>query len=314
MPTPPSLEVPNGFYILRNKRTKTCLDLDGGRNHNGNKIQGWSRFGSFLPNSLWFIEKQTSGGYSIRNARTGNAMDLDYGKKDNGTRVQGYRFMSGNPNQYWDLIDKGGYYSYVNAQWKIYVQQTGALAPVSLSSTLTFFLATFLSRSSDNGAEAQCASYAKGDDNQLWLLDHRSRTANEIQCILQANSLLSGLFERSKDNKTQYLILPSRLREDIYVNSGLDKRIRRPKVFDFEDYVIKSKDAVTSWVRDNITFNRGGALFGIVYGSQGGGQYTYNWTLTKDCQSVMFFDAYSGDELTTASLEQLGFKARFGTF
>ncbi|KAG8898198.1 hypothetical protein FRB99_007599 [Tulasnella sp. 403] len=286
MPSPPPFEVPNGFYILMNKRTKTCLDLDGGRSHNGNKVQGWSRFGSFLPNSLWFIEKQASGGYSIRNARTGNAIDLDNGRKDNGTRVQSYRFASGNSNQCWELIDKGGYYSIQNVKTKTCLKLKDG--------------------SSDNGAEAQCASYAEGDDNQLWLLNRRSRTPHELQYVLQANPILSDLFEQSDDDHAQYLILPSRLREDIYVNSGLDKRIRRPRVFDFEDYVIKSKDAVTSW--------RCGVLFGIVYGSHQGGRYSYNWTLTKDCQSVVFFDAYTGDELTTASLEQLGFKARYGTF
>ncbi|KAG8895458.1 hypothetical protein FRB99_000575 [Tulasnella sp. 403] len=183
--------------------------------------------------------------------------------------------------------------------------------PATLSGILT---PVCPARSSDNGAEAQCASYSEGDDNQLWFLDRRSRTPDEIRCILQANSVLSDLFEPSSDDKAQYLILPRRLREGIYVSSGLDKRIRRPEVFDFEDYVIKSKDAVTSWGRDNITLNRCGALLGIVYGNHRGGRYSYNWTLTNDCQSVVFFDAYTGDELTTTSLEQLGFKARFGTF
>ncbi|KAG8894067.1 hypothetical protein FRB99_001532 [Tulasnella sp. 403] len=215
-------------------------------------------------------------------------------KADNGTRVHGYQFIFSNPNQSWDLVDKDGYYSIQNAKTKTCLElKDGSL---------------------DNGAQAQCINYIGGDDNQLWFLDRRSRTPNEIQYVLQAKHLLSDLFEPPNDNGTQYLILPSRLREDIYTSSGLDKSIRRPGAFDYENFVIKSKDAVASWVRDNIALDGCGALFGIVYGSLRGGRYSYNWTLTKDCQSVVFFDAYTGDEFTTTTLEQLGFRPRFGTF
>ncbi|KAG8895459.1 hypothetical protein FRB99_000576 [Tulasnella sp. 403] len=299
IPSPPPSEVPTGIYILRNKRTKTCLDLESDKPEKacGWKIKGRSCFGNFLANTLWFIEKRASGGYYIRNAGSGKAMDLNDGKKDDGTRVQGYHFSPGNSNQCWDLIDyKGGYYFIQNVKAKTYLQLKDG--------------------SSDNGAETQCASYSEGDDNQLWFLDRRSRSTEEIQHVLRANPILSDLFERTNDenDKTQYITLPSRFLEGIYApRSGLDKRIRRPGAFDYEDYVIKFKEVVTSWRCDCISLDGYRILVGIVHGSLGSERYSYNWALTDDRQSVIFFDPYLGEELTTVSLEKLGFKALIAT-
>ncbi|KAG8903840.1 hypothetical protein FRB99_002655 [Tulasnella sp. 403] len=294
MPGPPPSEVPNGVYILMNKRTKTCLNLDGGGKQNGNKIEGWSRFETFCPNSLWFIERHPSRGYSIRNARAGTAMDANDGSGK--PSVLGFSFNLVDPDQCWDLIEQSnGYYSIQNIETKKCLRLKDG--------------------SSDNGAEVQCTDDSgDGDDNRLWLLDRRSRSPDEIRDVLQTNPILSNMFEQSHEDTTRYIILPTRLREELYLKSGLDKCIRRPGIFDFEHFVIKSKEVVMSWARDNIALDNCGVLFGIVYGSCRSGRYSYNWTLTADCQSVVFFDAYTGNELTTTSLEQLGFKARFATF
>ncbi|KAG8898200.1 hypothetical protein FRB99_007601, partial [Tulasnella sp. 403] len=196
----------------------------------GWRMMGSSLFGkNFLINSLWLIEKQASGGYYIRNAGTGKAMDLDDEMKDQGTRVQGCQFLPGNSNQCWDLIDNGGYYLIQNVTRKVHLQLKDG--------------------SSRDGAEAQCASYSEGDENQLWFLNRRSRTSEEIQRVLRANPILSDLSERTNDenDKALYIVVPSRLIEDMYAWSGLDRRMRRPGAFDYEDYPIKFKEVVTSY-------------------------------------------------------------------
>ncbi|KAG8903595.1 hypothetical protein FRB99_002946 [Tulasnella sp. 403] len=72
---------------------------------------------------------------------------------------------------------------------------------------------------------------------------------------------MSGLFDQAITclHKTlaHYIILPSGLRQAIYSKSGLERRIRRPGMFDFGDYVSKSKDIVMSWGCDHIAFDVG---------------------------------------------------------
>ncbi|KAG8902412.1 hypothetical protein FRB99_004515 [Tulasnella sp. 403] len=222
-------------------------------------------------------------------------MDFDRYKED-GTKVHSWQFYPQLNTQRWDLIDKGGYYCIKNVGMQTYLHlQNG---------------------SSENNVEAQISSFTEGNDNQLWFLDRLSRSADEIRSILRGNPIMSEVSDQTityYDN-VQYLVLPNRLRESAYSISGLEKRMRREGLFDFEDFNIKLRDAITTWGNDHIALDGCRILFGIVHGSCEGQLYPYSWTLTEDCRSVVFFDAYLGKELTAASLGELGFKARFAVF
>ena len=55
-------------------------------------------------------------------------------------------------------------------------------------------------------------------------------------------------------------------------------------------------------------------LFGIVYGKADKGPNAYNWYLTPDMEALVFFDAQTGLEYTTATLKRRGFKPSFAVF
>ncbi|KIO26697.1 hypothetical protein M407DRAFT_24010 [Tulasnella calospora MUT 4182] len=84
-------------------------------------------------------------------------------------------------------------------------------------------------------------------------------------------------------------------------------------MFDYDDFVIKSKDAVKSWARDRFPpeQDRYSILFGIIYGEAKTGPRAYNWYLTQDMRSLIFFDAQTGKEYTTEALDAFGFEPTF---
>ena len=55
-------------------------------------------------------------------------------------------------------------------------------------------------------------------------------------------------------------------------------------------------------------------LFGIIFGKGDKGPNAYNWYLSPDMQSLVFFDAQTGREFTTPALEEAGFTPSFGIF
>lgn len=44
-------------------------------------------------------------------------------------------------------------------------------------------------------------------------------------------------------------MVPSELRKEIWRNAGLQFAVIRPGTFDYDDFVVKMKDAVASWAR-----------------------------------------------------------------
>ncbi|KAG8902660.1 hypothetical protein FRC01_009518, partial [Tulasnella sp. 417] len=55
-------------------------------------------------------------------------------------------------------------------------------------------------------------------------------------------------------------------------------------------------------------------LFGIIYGEARKGPKAYNWYLSPDMCSLVFFDAQSGKEYGPAALDGFGFEPTFATF
>jgi len=169
--------------------------------------------------------------------------------------------------------------------------------------------------STSEGTPAVCSSFREGNDARLWELELVSRTADEILNVLGKwdEPLLSRLC-LSHDGNAQYFVLPDVLRNSIWENTGLRRQPLRRHIFDYEDFVIQAKGAATTWARDNSKIDGFSLLFGIVYGNARKGPKAYNWYLSRDMHSVVFFDAQTGREYTAPALEEAGFKPSFGIF
>lgn len=88
-----------------------------------------------------------------------------------------------------------------------------------------------------------------------------------------------------------------------------------PYLFDYDLFLIKTKDKVHSWARDLFPVEiRGfGVLFGIVYGEAKKELKAYNWYLTDDMFSLIFFDPVTGREYSAEALNGSGFEPIFAT-
>lgn len=111
-------------------------------------------------------------------------------------------------------------------------------------------------------------------------------------------------------------MLPHELRQSIWNDTKLPEQPVRQGVFDYNVFVIKSQDAVSSWARDTYPAQVQGAsvLFGIIYGEARKGPKAYNWYLSRDMRSLVFFDAQIGEEYSPAALDEFGFEPTFVTF
>ena len=93
-------------YILINARSRTVLDLSGGKPDNGVPVVGWSQHmnpGGL--NQVWkvkFTEKDDHNWQwcKLINQQSGTILDLSDGKPENGTKVQGWK-DSNSPNSQW---------------------------------------------------------------------------------------------------------------------------------------------------------------------------------------------------------------------
>lgn len=52
-------------------------------------------------------------------------------------------------------------------------------------------------------------------------------------------------------------------------------------------------------------------IFGIVFGEARKGPKAYNWYLSPDMRSLVFFNAQTGKEYTPVALDDFGFEPRF---
>lgn len=114
------------------------------------------------------------------------------------------------------------------------------------------------------------------NDHQLWELERVSRTSQEVKDVIRAwkPELLNRLVQSygddiqyagSKTNQSasvglpnlinsgsRYFVLPSKLRETIWDGTKLLRQSVRKGAFDYDDFVIKVKDAVNTWARDRL--------------------------------------------------------------
>lgn len=157
-----------------------------------------------------------------------------------------------------------------------------------------------------------CSAAAEEFEGQLWDLERASRTTHEIKALVGAwkLDLLTQLFQPHGDN-AEYLVLPSKLRETIWSEAKLLDQPICKNTFDYDSFVIKARDAVNTWARDRFRIHGYSVLFGIVFGKARKGPKAYNWYLSPDLKSLVFFDAQTGKEYTPAALDDFGFEPKF---
>ncbi|KAG8911653.1 hypothetical protein FRC01_005598 [Tulasnella sp. 417] len=170
-------------------------------------------------------------------------------------------------------------------------------------------------QSTEQRRKVSCSSAAQDRNIQLWSLDRVSRTSLEIKRMMGSwkPDLLNRLFQPYGDND-EYWVLPYELRKTLWDETKLlDQAICR-NTFDYDDFVIKAKDRMNSWARDTLRTYGYSVLFGIIFGNAQQGTRAYNWYLSHDMRSLMFFDAQTGIEYTSAALDEFGFEPTFAMF
>ncbi|KIO16956.1 hypothetical protein M407DRAFT_33397 [Tulasnella calospora MUT 4182] len=168
-----------------------------------------------------------------------------------------------------------------------------------------------------DGAEVTCSQAAVEMDHQLWTLDRVSRTGSETKAIFESwKPDVGGRITQPHATQTE---LPPELRPSLWKDAKLIERPVRPGIFDYNDFVIKRKEALsTRIIKGGLhlgirTGPRSLRSFGIIYGEAKKGRKAYNWHLTHDMCSLAFFDAQIG-EYSLAALDKFGFELTFITF
>lgn len=292
--------LPNGLYILTNNLSRTALDLYEGNSNAGTRCVVHARNTDHsIDHQLWIIRHdESSNTYTIRNLRGGTYLDLQGGKSENGSQV------TGNPRSLADGSRR-------NQEWRI-VEQVPDQYTIQSSATNTYL--EISGGNISNGTSVTCSARADDAEYQLWTVEHVSRTTQEIKAILASwkPDLLKHLFQPHEDD-AEYFVLPYELRKKIWTETKLQSQTVRKRVFDYDDFVIKAKDAIRSWARDRLRIDEYSILCGVVYGKARRGPKAYNWYLSNDMHDLIFFDPQTGLEYTPAAVNALQFEPTFAT-
>lgn len=113
----------------------------------------------------------------------------------------------------------------------------------------------------------------------------------------------------------EYFVPPSVLRRSVWEQANLQRQPVRSHLFDYDLFAIKSKAEAHSWAKDAfpVEIPGFGVLFGIIYGETKKERKAYNWYLTDDMCSLVFFDPQTGKEYSAAALDRSGFEPAFAT-
>ncbi|KAG8916160.1 hypothetical protein FRC01_003323 [Tulasnella sp. 417] len=102
-----------------------------------------------------------------------------------------------------------------------------------------------LPRDSSDGVKVTCSEATAENDHQIWILTRVSRIGSEIKDILE--SWKSGIASRTIQphaSETEYIVIPHEVRRSLWDSTKLLRQPVRPGVFDYNDFVIKAKDAL----------------------------------------------------------------------
>ncbi|KIO23021.1 carbohydrate-binding module family 13 protein [Tulasnella calospora MUT 4182] len=293
--------ISEGLYVLVNKKARTLLDLSGGNTGSPATCEGYQRnVNEKIDHQLWVISQvERDGNYRIMSYRAGTFLDLEAGKSEKKSRVMVY-----------NRVEKGD--GRLHQEWIISPEVYG-YHTIQCAKTKTFL--EILDDKPENATHVVCSPEANDKDHQFWELERVSRTVQEVKAMIQSwkPDLLNRLVQPYGDN-VQYFVLPNKLRDTIWDGTKLLRQPVRTGTFDYDDFVIKVKDAINTWARDRLRKDGYSVLFGIIYGQDRRGSKAYNWYLSRDMGSLVFLDAQTNREYTTTSLDNLGFEPTFALF
>ncbi|KIO23019.1 carbohydrate-binding module family 13 protein [Tulasnella calospora MUT 4182] len=297
--------VPEGLYVITNRRSRLVLDLRDGESRDGALCYAYTRNNNdCIDHQFWIVKQNGSNGaYTLQNIRGGHFLSLPWKLFSIPLKQQVTEPIICHARE-----PKGT--NRLNQEWHIQTKSTGSYA-IQSARTHKFldvrqgWLVNSLLLSP--GSEE--------NEGQVWDLERVSRTTQEIRTILceWRPHILSRLFQPYPDD-AQYFLLPHELRKAIWEREGLHQHGSVQYAFDYDDFVTKAKAAANSWARYRFRVGGYSALFGVVYGEAKKGPRAYNWYLAPDMRSLVFFDAQTGKEYTQTTLEEFEFEPTFATF
>ncbi|KAJ7720545.1 hypothetical protein B0H16DRAFT_1604554 [Mycena metata] len=273
------MSIPEGIYLITNIKARIAVDLKDGLSKIGTPVQAWEEPTSsdiMLLNKLWLVkptQRKDTQTYIICNLRSGTYMSLH---EENPTCVVGdypnTAQFGQTPEtliQEWQFVKVGDSYRIKNAQSKTCLNL-------------------------ESGKEANGTPIIVWGDsdttNQLWNLKSYSATYDDIIAALQDSPYGMDDFKYYPSN-TLYFVVPQPLLIQIWDASALRGR-NRPQIFSGDDHAIAFKAAVNDWAFRNIKANHFSPLCGVHVGERqtDGDDCAYNWTLSEDRKSVLFFE------------------------
>lgn len=290
-----------GLYVITHRKSRRILDLCYGSIESNTPCIGWTRNDDGeIDNQLWIVKRaEGAGTYTVMSLRGGTFMDLQAGKREDNSPVVCHSRAwdrDGRLNQEWRICEE------MPGHYKLQCVRTETFLDMEIGGTVPEKRVT-------------CCNMTEGHDGQLWDLERVSRTSLEIKGVITSwkPDLLSRIIQPYADHD-EYFVIPQRLRNIIWNQTKLLNQPIYKNTFDYDDFVIKAKDAVNTWARDSLRVRGYSILFGIIFGEARQGPKAYNWYLSSDMRSLVFFDAQTGKEYTTAALDHFGFEPTFAMF
>lgn len=136
------------LFMIVGKNSGKALDLIGGDQSNGARINQWS-FDYNGPNQRWQILPTENGHFKLISLVSGQAACIDGDSLDNAAQLHTWPYIAGNTSHQWDLIDAG------NGWYKIRNVRSGKMLDVDGFNT-------------NNDGKVQQWDDNGGQANQLW--------------------------------------------------------------------------------------------------------------------------------------------------
>ncbi|KAJ7892407.1 Moa, A lectin from the mushroom marasmius Oreades in complex with the trisaccharide Galgalglcnac [Mycena leptocephala] len=282
------MSLPDGVYSISNAKAEIVLDLNGGNSANRTTIHAWEKRGFdniWSLYQLWLVQavEGSPNVYSLRNLRGGSFMDMSFDSdpsgKANGNIVYGYegggeKHDQPYENQKWELIKDGVFYKLRNVVGKTFLDLSNGNA--------------------DNGTRIQTweAATPENEMNQLWSFERRSRSAAEIRTALANNPYTQADFKSYAVDQI-YFILDRAFHTQLR-NANLKDFSWRNQIFDCDDFAWVHKAGVAKWGAENIKADGLSILCGFMAGYSENAGHAYNWTLSDDLWSILFFEPQNG--------------------
>ncbi|KAK0494138.1 hypothetical protein EDD18DRAFT_1464587 [Armillaria luteobubalina] len=129
--------------------------------------------------------------------------------------------------------------------------------------------------------------------HQCWFFQRKSVSRTEIETIIGKNTYLANDYKLYQPVDEEHLILPKYLWEEIWTSSGLSTKKSRRGIFDADDFALVMKGAIAQWGTEKCGADGFAIFCGFMLGrSQANPKegYTYNFTISDDHSSVVFFN------------------------